>query len=453
MHEVTAPDELPATSAHERRLIQLGQQAASIAHGLNNLLAAVVDQSAQLLAAAADGAVGRPPEGAVLDAATADALRLIHQAALDGAGLTRRLLQQARDETVASDGSDASDSRDPAILDPLDLRRVLADAVELTRSRWQDAANRQGAAIAVTLDAPLPLPIRGAPADLREAVVNLILNAVDALPAGGQLLLRGHLQDGTVSLTCEDNGIGMPPAVQARLFEPFFTTKGRQGNGLGLAIVQRVVRQHGGTIQVTSAPGRGTAITIRLPAAQPRTALASRAPDASAPSTVTISRRLSATPLLLPSAEAPILTDTPAARALAAAHDLAADELAATLAPLSLLVVDDDPVFRGVFMRRLALDARCVQAVGDAEAALSALEAGDWAVVCLDDGLPDVSGRELAAEIRRRGLACSVILVTGAATSPDDPGLISPGVDAVLPKPCTDAELARALQTAQPNPV
>jgi CheY-like chemotaxis protein len=127
----------------------------------------------------------------------------------------------------------------------------------------------------------------------------------------------------------------------------------------------------------------------------------------------------------------------------------AAAEVAATLATLSVLVVEDDPIFRRVFARRLALDARHVDAVGDAASALAALELRRWDVLCVDDGLPDRPGRELAAEIRRRGLPCAVVLVTGAAAAPGDPNLIAPGVDAILPKPCTDAELARALHLAR----
>jgi CheY-like chemotaxis protein len=126
----------------------------------------------------------------------------------------------------------------------------------------------------------------------------------------------------------------------------------------------------------------------------------------------------------------------------------AAEDLASTLATLSILVVEDDPIFRGVFARRLGLEARRVDAVSDAASALVALETSAWDVLCTDDGLPDRTGRELAAEIRRRGVPCAVVLVTGTATTPDDPSLAAPGVDAVLPKPSTDAELARALRTA-----
>jgi two-component system, cell cycle sensor histidine kinase and response regulator CckA len=218
-------------------------------------------------------------------------------------------------------------------------------------------------------------------------------------------------------VTCQDSGAGMPPEVLERVFEPFFTTKGRHGTGMGLAIVHGVVARHGGDVQVASEAGVGTTFTLRLPAAT-----------------------LTHGPLPSPSPSA--------TRARATARAATADDLAATLAPLSVLVVEDDPIFRAVFTRRLGLDARRVDAVGDAASALAALETDCWDVLCVDDGLPDQPGRALATEIRRRGLRCAVVLVSGSATTPDDPSLAAPGVDVVLPKPCTDAELARALRSA-----
>jgi len=173
----------------------------------------------------------------------------------------------------------------------------------------------------------------------------------------GKLLLRGIARDGAVIVTCQDSGLGMTPDVLARIFDPFFTTKGRHGTGLGLPIVKDVVVRHGGEVRVASEPGAGTTFTLLLPAAEPTADLA----------------------------------ESVAFRA-ATADDLAT---------CSILVVEDDPVFRAVFSRRLALDARRVDAVSDAASAIRALATDDWDLVCIDDGLPDQAGRELAAEIHR----------------------------------------------------
>jgi CheY-like chemotaxis protein len=176
------------------------------------------------------------------------------------------------------------------------------------------------------------------------------------------------------------------------------------------------VARHGGDVRVASAVGAGTTVTLQLPSAR------------------------------LTHAHGPLLA--PAHPASVSASPTPPVDLGADLHTRSVLVVDDDPAFRAVFARRLALDARRVEIAGDARAALLLLEAGRWDLICIDEGLPDGSGRELAAEIRRRGLAGAVILVTGGAAGPDDPHLLTDGVDAVLPKPCSDPELAHAIRTA-----
>ena len=175
----------------EARARRLSEMAAGVAHGLNNLLGAVAGQAAELL--------GDP--GAVEPESEATrGLRLIHQAALDGAGLARRLLRLSRGE--------AADEPDAFVL--VDLADVVADAVALTRPRWQDESARRGVTIDVRSDVAGPLPALGVAADLRETVVNLIMNAVDAIPAGGGVLLRGEAREGRAVLIVQDSGPGWP---------------------------------------------------------------------------------------------------------------------------------------------------------------------------------------------------------------------------------------------------
>lgn len=423
-------DEERAAACAEVRAIR--ETAASVAHGLNTLLGAVAGLATQLVETA-------DPAGHL------DELRLIQQATSDSLGLTRRLLQLSRGEPAL----------DPGHLDLVDMGRVLADAVELMKAGWQERA-RLGVAIEHTVEVDRPLLVRGVASELREIVGNLIANAVDAMPGGGRLQVRGTRLDRWAVVVCQDSGVGMPPEVARQVFEPFFTTKGERGTGLGLAIVRSVVARHGGDASVSSEVGVGTTVTLRLPAADVLPA-AGLAPAGRALAVATAGSLVAAPN----GTRGPNGTNgkhgahdharawvKPAMRLRATGRVAAGEQLAATLAPLSILVVEDDPVFRGVFARRLGLDARRVDAVADAGSALAALEMGAWDMLCMDDGLPDMTGRQLAAEIRRRGLPCATILVTGAATGPDDPDLAGPGVDAVLPKPCADEELARALRTA-----
>jgi signal transduction histidine kinase/ActR/RegA family two-component response regulator len=387
--EVGGPSAEPwdrASIERQERMRLLGEMAAGVAHGLNNLLGAVAGQSSELL--------GESPA-----APPASGLRLIHQAALDGAGLARRLLRFSRGESSATDDS----------LELADVREIVQDAVALTRPRWHDLAVTRDAAIDVQVEMAQPMPVMAISSDLREIVVNLILNAVDAMPSGGRLHLRGEVQDRWAILTVQDTGAGMDLAVMEQAFEPFFSTKGNAGTGMGLAIVYSVVARHGGEVRVASAIGVGTTLTVILPLADPA-----------------------------------LFGATDRGRA-------AEDDASAELDGLALLLVDDDPAFRDVFARRLALDAERVDVADDAAGALQALATGSWDVLCIDERLPDMTGRTLASEIRRRGYEAIIVLVSGFATQPNDPTLLGPGVDAVLPKPCTDAELARVLRQIRPG--
>jgi signal transduction histidine kinase len=107
--------------------------------------------------------------------------------------------------------------------------------------------------------------IQGNAARLRDAITNLIFNAVDAMPQGGTLTLRTRAEGEAVLLDVSDTGIGMTEDVRRSCFEPFFTTKGEQGTGLGLAMVFSIAQHHSGTIDIASEPGKGTTFTLRLP--------------------------------------------------------------------------------------------------------------------------------------------------------------------------------------------
>jgi signal transduction histidine kinase len=255
LNEATAPELDVFVSARTRRSAHddghaLAVQAASVAHGLNNLLAAVVAQSAVMLATL-------PPISDTEEQRSG--LQVIQQAALDASELTARLLRLGRGQALGGLATAPS---------MVDLGQIVVDAVELTRSRWHEAAARRGAPIDLAVEIVQPLLVCAVPSDVREIVVNLIVNAVDAMPAGGRLVLRGTTGDGAVVLSCQDDGVGMAPEVLERIFDPFFTTKGEHGTGLGLPIVRRVVSGLGGDVRVASARGVGTTVTLILPAAE-----------------------------------------------------------------------------------------------------------------------------------------------------------------------------------------
>ena len=232
-------DEARASLSRAQHLNALGQLAAEVAHEFGNLLQAIGLQSA---------ALGRQSQ---LPESVARAVWSIKQAVDLGHALTRRLLTFAR--------NDATDE-----MAPIDLARLLRDAVHLVEPRV--TGGQSPIRIELSL---LPLPeVRGHANKLTEAFLNLLLNAMDAMPDGGSLHVSAVERGGEIRIAVRDTGKGMGREEQARAFEPFFTTKA-DGTGLGLSTVSEVVRAHGGSVLLDSAPGKGTTVFLSLPIAPP----------------------------------------------------------------------------------------------------------------------------------------------------------------------------------------
>jgi len=236
--DVTEQRQWETQMARAEKLSALGQLAMGMAHDFNNLLQAILGHT-QLIAT--DPTPSRLARG----------LATIEQAVRDGAETIARIKRYARRET-------------PVPPEPVDLREVVRQVVEMVRPRWGNGP--RDTAIAIRQDLEPVAPVRARAAELREVLLNLILNAADAIPrGGGTITLRTRQQGGWAVLSVADTGRGIPPELLRRIFEPFFTTK-ETGTGLGLSIVSGIVSSCGGTIDVDSEPGRGTTFTIRLPA-------------------------------------------------------------------------------------------------------------------------------------------------------------------------------------------
>jgi signal transduction histidine kinase len=368
------------------KLRGLGQMAAGIAHDLNNTLATILGQ-VELLRLQA-----RPPE---ID----EGLQTLQTAATDGAVVVRRLQDFAR-------------QRGGGPLTPCDLTQVVTEALEITRPRWREETRRKGISIEASVDLAGLARIEGHPAEIREALTNLIFNAVDAMPDGGHLRFTGRVVEAPegnspaeppgdlasprvrldtpppawVELTVADTGIGMTDEILGRIFDPFFTTKGLHGTGLGLSVVYGTMERHGGRIDVTSAPGQGTAVRLRFRAA-PRDATA-----ASPRSTPALARR-------------------------------------------RILVVDDDAPVRHTLASLLRASGQEVVEADSGAEALRWLETTAVDLVLTDLGMPDVTGWDVARAAKARHPDLPVVLLTGWG---DQVGTEAPPgvrVDRVLTKP------------------
>ncbi|HWS52570.1 MAG TPA: GAF domain-containing protein, partial [Pyrinomonadaceae bacterium] len=241
--DVTEQRQERERAAQADKLRALGQLASGVAHDFNNALAAILGR-AQLLRRAA-----RDPE-------IARSLDIIQTAAEDAAATVRRI------RSFAHQGA----GEESALLD---VGVLLRDAVEITRTRWENDARARGLSYDVSLDAACGCHARGNASELREVFVNLIVNAIDAMPGGGRLSIRCRRRGRALRLLFADTGAGMTEDVRARIFEPFFTTKGNYGTGLGLFVSYGIVERHRGHVAVESERGRGTTFTVELPAAEP----------------------------------------------------------------------------------------------------------------------------------------------------------------------------------------
>ena len=223
--------------AQSDKLRAVGELAAGVAHNLNNSLT-VIQGRAQLLLRNAT------------DENSAKSLQVITNAVEDGTKTLRRILEFARRDTANEFG-------------PVELGYLLTSSVDIARPKWQ-SKSRKGQ-IEVKVEANTPIYVMGEQAELREVVLNLIFNAVDAMPEGGTMEMGARAEIDSGCFWVADTGSGMPPDVVSRIFEPFFTTKGKSGSGLGLSASHGIITRHKGEIFVVSEPGEGTRFEVRLP--------------------------------------------------------------------------------------------------------------------------------------------------------------------------------------------
>jgi PAS domain S-box-containing protein len=360
--------------AQSDKLRALGQMASGIAHDLNQSLALVAGygEMARLALEREDN----PP-------VAQEHLQTIVQAALDGGETVKRLL------TFAHQRSEAPRER-------VDVGRVLSEVAQLTAPQWRDAAQAEGRRIDLQVDVKGTVVIEGWGHALREALTNLVLNAVDALPNGGEIGLAAHTEDGRAVVAVSDTGTGMPPDVQARIFEPFFTTKGERGTGLGLAQTYGIVQQHSGRVSVDSQPGRGTTFRLSFPLAAPEPAL-----------------------------EQPV-----------------AGPPEPSVAPMRILAIDDEPALARMVKLILSKQGHTVETATSGEAGLALLADQPFDIVITDLGLGEGrTGWQVAEEVRKRWPTVRVVLATGWGAGIDPAEARERGVDAVLAKPYAPQEL------------
>lgn len=380
-----------AAALRQERLRTLGEMASGIAHDINNALSPLTLYIESLL-----------KHEAGLSSAGREKLTTM-QLAAQGIAHT---IERMREFHPEHDGP--SDKRHSS------MNATVRQVIELTEARWRDTALRGGAKIDIVLDLEPEVPdVQISAGDLRDALINLVFNAVDAMPGGGTLTLRtrrasGDLPAAMGEVSVEDTGVGMTVETRRQCLEPFFTTKGGQGTGLGLAMVHATVQQHHGHMAIDSAQGQGTTVRIQLPAH-------------------------SATMPLVPA----LASDTPE-------H-----------VRLKLLVVDDDPFVLFPLRDALREDGHDVSTAEGGRRAIELfsdeLERGcPFDAVVTDLGMPDVDGSQVAREAKTLRPSILVVMLTGWGRRMADNSALPPFVDSLLSKPPRLDELRAALNLSRP---
>jgi len=390
-----AYDELRAgqeAAARQQRLHALGQMASGVAHDIGNLVLPATFFARELM----DREKAISPEGS-------KTLSLIKGCLDDVSAIVERLrdFYRARETSVVSEA--------------VDLKIVVDQVVALTRPRCAERSVLGAPSdVRATIDDGVPA-IAGSESEIREALVNLVLNALDAMPLGGTVRLRlrnveqqaGDDRPPAVEVCVQDDGIGMDDETRRRCVEPFFTTKGDTGTGMGLAMVYGAVQRHGADMVIDSAPDKGTTITIRFPNGRSPSPLPRR----------------------------PSAIETAPQRARRRLH---------------VLLVDDDPLVLETLQNMLLGTGHEIATAGGGQAGIEAfrdaLQGGaGYDVVVTDLGMPAVDGLAVAKSIKRLSPATPIVLLTGWGEGIQRNADSGSQIAAVLGKPPGRSELADVL--------
>lgn len=381
----------------QERLRALGEMISGIAHDFNNHLTPILGFSELI----------RDQPDIVKDKKRLDMyLYSIHTTATAAAEIVRRLRefyrQQPRNDLVV----------------PISLNKLVKEAISLTEPKWREEAQARGRFVSVEIE-PGNIPeISGSDTELREAVMNLIFNAVDAMPNGGTLLLKTYLSSGAGSsalpagqilgacavVQVQDSGTGMSEETRRHCLEPFFTTKGEHGSGLGLAMVYGCVQRHHGAIEIETEPGKGSTFILRFPV----------------------------------SGQA-----APAKREKSSL---------ARLEALRVLVVEDSQAISGLLTDFLKKDGHSVETAANGVEGIEKFAQRHFDLVVTDRSMPKMGGDELATHIKRLAPSTPIIMLTGFGDIMLEKGEKPADVDLILHKPITLAEFRNAFAEMRAGP-
>ena len=366
-HYIAEQDRIREQFAQVEKMSALGELASGVAHDFNNTLAGILARAELALRNTGEPEAKR-------------AFEIIIKSSKDGAKTVKRIqdfARQRRDHDFA----------------PVAVDQLLMDVNDITRPRWRDHAQAANVHIRLDLQVHTNAFVMGDASELREVLVNMVFNAVDAMPSGGQLTLSSNERDGFVEISISDTGVGMNPDIRSRIFDPFFTTKGEAGMGLGLAVCYGIIQRHEGTIEVESLAGQGTTFRIKLAVAEAKPATLTEV--ATVPRLTLVSN-----------------SNTP-----------------------RILVVDDEECIREVLSDILNREGYEVILAENGSEALKLFDTQSFKAVFTDVGMPGMSGWELARAIRERSDDIPLAVITGWGEAVSSTEQEEARVDWVVAKP------------------
>jgi len=343
------------------RLRALGEMAGGVAHDFNNVLSVILGRAQLVLEDIKDPKLKR-------------SVKAIEQAALDAAKTVRRL-------------QDFTRVRRDQTFDQVKVSQLVRSALQMADPRLAERRQRDGVEIDVGIEVNAVNSVRGDMAELREALLNIIFNAVDSMPQGGKLTIKAWQENNQAVISIADTGVGIPDEIKLKIFDPFFTTKGSDGMGLGLSITYGIITRHGGSIEVDSTVGRGSTFYVRLPAEG-----------------VKMEKKSS-------------------------------PDLPASTGKANILLVDDDPEVSEVLELMLSQMGHRVTVAAQGAVAIALFEHSDYDLVITDLGMPDISGWEVAKAVKQKKPETPVVLITGWGVQLDSKEMSKSGVDGVIAKP------------------
>ena len=377
----TALSELKKTQdqiVRHERLRAFQEMAGGIAHDFNNVLMCVVGYTDLLI---------KNPAMLEDKERTGQLLQTINTAGHDAAKIVSRLKEFYRPREQSE------------IFAPVDLNILIKTVLHLTEPKWKTQALEKGCKIEIRLDLHKTPTVSGNAAELREAAINLIFNATDAMPGGGTITLRTYQTGNSVALEVIDSGTGMSEEVRQRCMEPFFSTKGDGGTGLGLPMVFGIVKRHEGNIEIESAVGNGSTFRMTFPS----------------------------------QAEGRQMEDILLPKGIRSLH---------------VLVVDDEPIARDVLAQYLLADGHQVETAASGAEALERFSQKPMDLVVLDHAMPGMTGLQLGVCLKGLYNNLPILMVTGFAGSASlSTGDMPQGVDLIVEKPVSQSSLSKAIET------